>query len=82
MVGVVVGVVGVVGAAVVVMYIYPLFSGPAAPYLFYIPGHTTHRLINVNYVDDQVHVYKRLVPACHGLLLFCCCYLLYFLYRV
>jgi hypothetical protein len=32
---VVVGVVGVVVAAVVVVYIYPLFSGPAAPYLFY-----------------------------------------------
>jgi hypothetical protein len=30
---VVVGVVGVVVAAVVVVYIYPLFSGPAAPYL-------------------------------------------------
>jgi hypothetical protein len=29
-----VGVVGVVVAAVVVVYIYPLFSGPAAPYLF------------------------------------------------
>jgi hypothetical protein len=28
-----VGVVGVVVAAVVVVYIYPLFSGPAAPYL-------------------------------------------------
>ncbi len=28
------GVVGVVAAAVVVVYIYPLFSGPAAPYLF------------------------------------------------
>jgi hypothetical protein len=26
--------VGVVVAAVVVVYIYPLFSGPAAPYLF------------------------------------------------
>jgi hypothetical protein len=32
---VVVGVVGVVVAAVVVVYIYPLFSGPAAPYLLY-----------------------------------------------
>jgi hypothetical protein len=31
---VVVGVVGVVVAAMVVVYIYPLFSGPAAPYLF------------------------------------------------
>jgi hypothetical protein len=30
----VVVVVGVVVAAVVVVYIYPLFSGPAAPYLF------------------------------------------------
>jgi hypothetical protein len=33
---VVVGVVGVVVAAVVVVYIYPLFSGPAAPYLLSI----------------------------------------------
>jgi hypothetical protein len=29
------GVVGVVVAAVVVVYIYPLFSGPAAPYLLW-----------------------------------------------
>jgi hypothetical protein len=34
---VVVGVVGVVVAAVVVVYIYPLFSGPAAPYLLLWP---------------------------------------------
>jgi hypothetical protein len=31
----------VVAAAVVVVYIYPLFSGPAAPYLFGWSLHAT-----------------------------------------
>jgi hypothetical protein len=38
----VVGVVGVVVAAMVVVYIYPLFSGPAAPYLLVLIASPLH----------------------------------------
>jgi hypothetical protein len=52
---VVVGVVGVVVAAVVVVYIYPLFSGPAAPYLFY---HGSQFHLNCTYLPVSHHHYR------------------------
>jgi hypothetical protein len=50
----VVGVVGVAVAAMVVVYIYPLFSGPAAPYLFV----HMHRYEQYHATTGIVYVYR------------------------